>query len=132
MLFRAKHSPFWRCLSKTSTAYLLQARTFLRTIERELPAVEKKPSLDVSDSQPGEQERTKACSDRLIALLHAMPNGVIRMSDDVKGGVETPLNFGVVSMETDKAEIRCLIRSLRHSLLRGLSEPDARNDHGRG
>lgn len=74
--------------------------------------MEKKPALAVSDSQPGGQGLTKACSDRLIGLLHAMPNGVIRMSDDVKGVVETSLNVGVVSMEADKAEIRCLVRSL--------------------
>ncbi|MEN3260964.1 beta-Ala-His dipeptidase [Sodalis endosymbiont of Spalangia cameroni] len=89
-----------------------QARAYLAMIESELAAVEKKPVLEVSDSQHDGQALTKACGDRLIALLHAMPNGVIRMSDDVKGVVETSLNVGVVSMDADKAEIRCLIRSL--------------------
>ncbi|SPZ01702.1 aminoacyl-histidine dipeptidase [Proteus mirabilis] len=41
-----------------------------------------------------------------------MPNGVIRMSDDVEGVVETSLNVGVVSIVDDKVEILCLIRSL--------------------
>lgn len=41
-----------------------------------------------------------------------MPNGVIRMSDDVEGVVETSLNAGVVSIVDDKVEILCLIRSL--------------------
>lgn len=49
---------------------------------------------------------------RLLALLNATPNGVIRMSDEVTGVVETSLNVGVVTMEEDKAEIMCLIRSL--------------------
>lgn len=47
-----------------------------------------------------------------MALLNATPNGVIRMSDAVKGVVETSLNVGVVTMNEDEAEIICLIRSL--------------------
>lgn len=40
-----------------------------------------------------------------------MPNGVIRMSDAVKGVVETSLNLGVVITGESEAEIICLIRS---------------------
>lgn len=55
---------------------------------------------------------TKDTQQRLIALLNATPNGVIRMSDAVKGVVETSLNVGVVTMNENEAEIICLIRSL--------------------
>lgn len=48
----------------------------------------------------------------LLALLNSMPNGVIRMSDAVKGVVETSLNVGVVTTDQHQAEIVCLIRSL--------------------
>ncbi|MGP1833443.1 aminoacyl-histidine dipeptidase [Shewanella frigidimarina] len=48
----------------------------------------------------------------LIDLLHASPNGVIRMSDEVEGVTETSLNIGVISTEDESVEILCLIRSL--------------------
>lgn len=49
---------------------------------------------------------------RFIATLNALPNGVIRMSDDIQGVVETSLNVGVITTEEDKVTILCLIRSL--------------------
>ncbi|MDO6544272.1 aminoacyl-histidine dipeptidase [Photobacterium sanguinicancri] len=49
---------------------------------------------------------------RLLAVLNACPNGVIRMSDDIAGVVETSLNVGVITTEEDKVTILCLIRSL--------------------
>ncbi|MCY9871256.1 aminoacyl-histidine dipeptidase [Vibrio barjaei] len=49
---------------------------------------------------------------RFIAALNACPNGVIRMSDDIEGVVETSLNVGVITTQADKVEVLCLIRSL--------------------
>ncbi|GAB2654372.1 aminoacyl-histidine dipeptidase [Vibrio panuliri] len=55
---------------------------------------------------------SQATQQRFIATLNALPNGVIRMSDDIEGVVETSLNVGVVTTEGDKLTILCLIRSL--------------------
>ncbi len=52
---------------------------------------------------------------RFLAVLNACPNGVIRMSDDIQGVVETSLNVGVITTEDDKIVILCLIRSLMDS-----------------
>ena len=41
----------------------------------------------------------------LIDLLHACPNGVMRMSDEVEGVTETSLNIGVISTEDESVEI---------------------------
>ncbi|KGY13566.1 aminoacyl-histidine dipeptidase [Vibrio tubiashii] len=49
---------------------------------------------------------------RFIAALNACPNGVIRMSDEIEGVVETSLNVGVITTDADKIEVLCLIRSL--------------------
>ncbi|MDG3087309.1 aminoacyl-histidine dipeptidase [Vibrio hannami] len=49
---------------------------------------------------------------RFISALNACPNGVIRMSDDIQGVVETSLNVGVITTEEDKVTVLCLIRSL--------------------
>ncbi|EOU2463613.1 aminoacyl-histidine dipeptidase [Vibrio navarrensis] len=49
---------------------------------------------------------------RLIAALNACPNGVMRMSDEIEGVVETSLNVGVIKTEEDKVSVLCLVRSL--------------------
>ncbi|PTB34565.1 aminoacyl-histidine dipeptidase [Photobacterium phosphoreum] len=49
---------------------------------------------------------------RLMHILNVCPNGVIRMSDDIEGVVETSLNMGVITTEADKVTILCLVRSL--------------------
>jgi dipeptidase D len=54
----------------------------------------------------------QAEQDRFIAALNACPNGVIRMSDDIAGVVETSLNVGVITTEEDTVTVLCLIRSL--------------------
>lgn len=49
---------------------------------------------------------------RLMSLINASINGVIRMSDEIKGVVETSLNLGIVGTGEDKAELIFLVRSL--------------------
>ncbi|MCK6262570.1 aminoacyl-histidine dipeptidase [Vibrio sp. ZSDE26] len=49
---------------------------------------------------------------QFIAALNACPNGVIRMSDEIEGVVETSLNVGVITTEENSITVLCLIRSL--------------------
>ncbi|RTZ16090.1 aminoacyl-histidine dipeptidase [Vibrio aquaticus] len=49
---------------------------------------------------------------RFIAALNACPNGVIRMSDEIEGVVETSLNVGVITTEESQIQVLCLVRSL--------------------
>lgn len=49
---------------------------------------------------------------KIIDWLHTAPNGVIRMSDQVPGVVETSLNLGVVEIKENKVSVYYLIRSL--------------------
>ncbi|HFI1932474.1 TPA: beta-Ala-His dipeptidase [Yersinia enterocolitica] len=93
------------------------SQEYLATLKNELAAVEKNLTvllepLSINDKAIDAKALTKETQQRLIALLNATPNGVIRMSDAVKGVVETSLNVGVVTMNENEAEIICLIRSL--------------------
>ncbi|OEJ07234.1 cytosol nonspecific dipeptidase, partial [Shigella sp. FC1967] len=85
---------------------------FEALLKTELAIVEKNLKVELIDTTTDKKVFTADCQERLINLLNAMPNGVIRMSDDVEGVVETSLNVGVVSIVDDKVEILCLIRSL--------------------
>ena len=50
---------------------------------------------------------------RLISLLDKLPSGIIAMSTDVPGLVETSLNMGILRLDNDKAEISFSVRSAK-------------------
>lgn len=49
--------------------------------------------------------------DDLINAIQACPNGVVRMSDEMPGLVETSTNLSIVHSENGKIKVQCLIRS---------------------
>lgn len=53
-----------------------------------------------------EKDTTKA-----IALIEALPNGIMRMSQEIEGLVETSLNLGVLALREDALELRYALRS---------------------
>jgi dipeptidase D len=50
-------------------------------------------------------------SKKIISAIYTCPNGVIRMSSDVKDLVETSSNLAVVKTEFRKVKVECLLRS---------------------
>ena len=52
-------------------------------------------------------------SARLISLLDKLPSGIIAMSGDVEGLVETSLNMGILKLDGDKAEVSFSVRSAK-------------------
>ncbi|WP_105169686.1 aminoacyl-histidine dipeptidase [Pseudoalteromonas sp. T1lg23B] len=85
---------------------------FETTIKSELSSIETGLTLTLRELDTELAPMNTESHTRLLALLNACPNGVIRMSDDIKGVVETSLNMGVITTEQDKVEVLCLIRSL--------------------
>ncbi len=74
-------------------------------LKSEFSASDPKASIDISvsafESIPG---HTKESTDKFIALFSAIPNGVIRVSQDVENLVETSLNLGIISLSEDASE----------------------------
>ncbi|USD65856.1 aminoacyl-histidine dipeptidase [Vibrio sp. SCSIO 43136] len=68
----------------------------------------------VSFNQDAQLTEVFAANDqsRFVAALNACPNGVMRMSDEIEGVVETSLNVGVITTDANKVTVLCLIRSL--------------------
>ena len=64
------------------------------------------------DPSGSEQALKPSVQSRIIATINACPNGVIRMSDDIEGIVETSLNLGVMRCKGPKFVALTLIRSL--------------------
>jgi dipeptidase D len=52
-----------------------------------------------------------AAQDKLIRAVYGMPNGVIRMSPDMPGVVETSTNLAIVKSGSGEIDILCLVRS---------------------
>jgi dipeptidase D len=59
--------------------------------------------------------------DRLIRLVYGCPNGVIRMSADMPGVVETSTNLAVVKSGEGEIDVLCLLRSSVDSAKDGLA-----------
>jgi dipeptidase D len=85
---------------------------FNQTIKNELSKIETGLTT-VIDNVPTNLEMITLTSQKpFIALLNSCPNGVMRMSDEIEGVVETSLNVGVITTESDKITVLSLIRSL--------------------
>lgn len=85
---------------------------YLSVLKSEFAAIEKNLVITLNETTTELLALTVDCQSRLLHFLNAAPNGVIRMSDDIKDVVETSLNTGVVNMDEENAEIIFLIRSL--------------------
>ncbi|PHM44631.1 aminoacyl-histidine dipeptidase [Xenorhabdus mauleonii] len=88
---------------------------YLETLKNEFAVVEANLTLLLDEIETSSPALTQECQARFLSMLNAMPNGVIRMSDVAKGVVETSLNVGVVTMDEEKVDVICLIRSLIES-----------------
>ncbi|MCG9723565.1 aminoacyl-histidine dipeptidase [Shewanella sp. Isolate7] len=89
---------------------LMQEYTAL--ICQELAIADPDMLLTLSEIPAATQVMSEATQQTLIDLLHACPNGVMRMSDEIQGVTETSLNVGVITTEGESVSILCLIRSL--------------------
>ena len=71
-------------------------------------------------------------SKNLIALLCELPSGIIAMSSDIEGLVETSLNMGILRLEGDKAEVSFSVRSAKGAEKQALGDRLERiaNAHG--
>ena len=58
---------------------------------------------------------------KLISAIYTCPNGVIRMSSELEGIVETSTNLAIVKTSKDEVTIQCLLRSSVDSAKEDLS-----------
>ncbi len=85
---------------------------YLAQIKQNLAAIETDIDMLLISPEDFEQCWTPETQTRILRALNACPNGVIRMSDDIEGIVETSLNLGVLRCKGKKFNALTLIRSL--------------------
>jgi dipeptidase D len=77
----------------------------------ELSASEPDLKFAISEAQTSKTVIDAASLDKVMKAINACPNGVMRMSDDMKGLVETSTNLASVKSGDGKILIQCLLRS---------------------
>jgi len=78
---------------------------------RELAAIDPDLSFRADDAEKPESVMDRDTQDRVLNAVYACPNGVIRMSNDMEGLVETSTNLAVVKSEKGQVDVLCLLRS---------------------
>jgi dipeptidase D len=88
----------------------------------EIKAVD--PELEIlSETIDAENEVfTMASQDALTNLVYAIPNGVMRMSNEMEGLTETSTNMAIVKSKKGATQIACLLRSSVDSAKKDLCE----------
>ncbi|QEG20184.1 aminoacyl-histidine dipeptidase [Mariniblastus fucicola] len=96
---------------RDETTFKTTASTIVATIQAELSKTE--PDLKVEFEATDAVERVLEASlqKNLLAGIYAAPCGVIRMSDQVDGLVETSTSLSLVGIDSEKASIEFLTRS---------------------
>jgi dipeptidase D len=85
---------------------------YLATINQSLCAIETNIEMLLISPETFDECWTSATQHTILRALNACPNGVLRMSDDIEGIVETSLNLGVMRSKGNKFVAMTLIRSL--------------------
>ena len=80
-------------------------------VKKELSAVEPDMKLEAIPVDLPAFLIDETTQNNLFNALYCCPNGVIRMSNEMQGLVETSTNLAIVKSENKEINIRCLLRS---------------------
>ncbi len=84
---------------------------FMLTVRKELSAVEPGLKLEALPASLPANLIDEKTQHNLLDALYACPNGVIRMSNEMTGLVETSTNLAIVKSENGNVRVQCLLRS---------------------
>lgn len=99
-------------LPKTNEEELKKSlQEFENTVKKELSAVEPDLSIKVESADMPASVFDKKAQDNLVHSIYACPNGVMRMSNEMKDLVETSTNLAIVKSNNGQIRVQCLLRS---------------------
>lgn len=94
------------------TALKASLADYLATLRQSLGSIETDIDMLLISPETFDECWTLDTQSTILRALNACPNGVLRMSDDIEGIVETSLNLGVMRSKGNKFVAMTLIRSL--------------------
>ena len=92
-------------------AFIAAVADLEKIIRKELSAVEPTMKIFLTPAQKPDSLIDEVSQRNIINALYACPNGVIRMSNEMPGLVETSINIGVLKTENNKVLGQTLLRS---------------------
>jgi dipeptidase D len=98
--------------TKEVEAFKASLATYLATLRATLGTVETDIDMLLISPEIFDECWSNETQSTILNALNACPNGVVRMSDDIEGIVETSLNLGVIRCKGRNFVAMSLIRSL--------------------
>ena len=103
--------------------FIKETTQYLEIIKSEISHREEGFCYTISKIESGEYEVFDTeCKNRLIYTLTCVPDGVMQMSAEIEGLVETSLNLGILSCDTNQLNLAFSLRSNKKSSLLFLEE----------
>jgi dipeptidase D len=91
--------------------FLAHVSDFEAMVKKELASADPGLSIKAETTELPEKVISDGVQSRLTKAVNGCPNGVIRMSIDMPGLVETSSNLAVVKLDDNKVVVQCLLRS---------------------
>ena len=91
--------------------FMSSLKTYEQEVRKELAAVEPDMKMEAIPTDLPKFVIDEKSQKNLLDAVYACPNGVIRMSNEMQGLVETSTNLAIIKSENGKIRIQCLLRS---------------------
>ncbi len=112
-----------RVCVKNKEAFINDAKEYLDIIKAEISAREETFCYEINSFESGTFNAiNKESQNAIIYALTCMPNGVLDMSAEIPGLVETSLNLGILATSENKTELKTSLRSNKMSALSALED----------
>ena len=112
-----------RVCVKNKEAFINDAKEYLDIIKAEISAREETFCYEINSFESGTFNAiNKESQNAIIYALTCMPNGVLDMSAEIPGLVETSLNLGILATSENKTELKTSLRSNKMSALGALED----------
>jgi dipeptidase D len=112
-----------RVCVKNKDAFITSAKEYLDIVKSEIMAREADFCYEINSLENGNFEAiNKESANAIIYALCCIPNGVLDMSAEINGLVETSLNLGILATTENKTELKTSLRSNKMSALGALED----------
>ncbi len=91
--------------------FLSSLAGFSETVRKELSAVEPDLKIEAVSVDAPKSLIDEETQNHLIRAIYGCPNGVMRMSNEMPGLVETSTNLAIIKSENGIIRVHCLLRS---------------------
>jgi dipeptidase D len=91
--------------------FLLAVKAFEALLKSEIGTIETDLRFKADPADMPNSVILNSTQVKLFKAVYGMPNGVIRMSSEMEGIVETSSNLAIIKSEDGFIELRCLLRS---------------------